>query len=316
MKGLLRTSIRLKLTLFVAVIVALTAGVLGVVGYGCARQILRNQINDRLSVLRADRQKMLLDYVQNQQSLLKLVASRTRLREFLEACQAGRLSETAFREQTRPLLDDSLQSCASFQALWVADPQGVVVATTAADFLGKDLSSAPEFREGRERAHVGLMSSREGQYRMVAVAPARNREGQLLGVVMALLDARGVVAAVTDVAGLGRTGEVLLGTRAGDRLHYLVPGRFARELVDVPAAAAPAMDAAIRGQKGFMRTHDRRGVEVLAAYGPVGYLDWGMVAKIDEAEADQPILWLHRLFAGLFLALLALGGWEIGRAHV
>jgi hypothetical protein len=37
-----------------------------------------------------------------------------------------------------------------------------------------------------------------------------------------------------------------------------------------------------------MRVNDRLGHEVLAAFRPVGYEDWGLVAKMDVAEAYAP----------------------------
>ena len=38
-----------------------------------------------------------------------------------------------------------------------------------------------------------------------------------------------------------------------------------------------------------MRTLDRLGREVLAAYRPVGYAGWGLVAKMDVDEAYAPV---------------------------
>lgn len=97
----------MKLTVFVAGIVVLTGGALGLVGYTVARDILLGQINQRLLLMRGDRQAMLLNYVEHEQQLVQLVASRTRLRELVDAYQAGRLTEQALREQTKPILTDT-----------------------------------------------------------------------------------------------------------------------------------------------------------------------------------------------------------------
>jgi signal transduction histidine kinase len=58
------------------------------------------------------------------------------------------------------------------------------------------------------------------------------------------------------------------------------------------------MAAAINGQQGFTRGVDYQLVRVLAAYRPVGYSNWGLVAKVDETQADAPI---HNLLRQLFL---------------
>ena len=55
------------------------------------------------------------------------------------------------------------------------------------------------------------------------------------------------------------------------------------------------------GNTGFMRTRDRLDRDVLAAFRPVGYENWGLVVKMDADEAYAPVNRLRRL-------LLAIGG--------
>jgi class 3 adenylate cyclase len=70
-----------------------------------------------------------------------------------------------------------------------------------------------------------------------------------------------------------------------------------------------AAAAALRGESGLKRVIDYRGVPVLMAYGPVD-LDsprWGVMAKIDEAEAMAPLhdYAMRVLTWGVGLSLLA-----------
>ena len=304
-----QTSLRWKLTVFVAVAVGLTAGALSLLGYRFSVNLLRGQIHERLSVVQSDRRKMLLDYVRHQQELVTLVATRAPLRDLLAAHGAGRMEEKLFREQSELALNASLKSCPSFDALWVANPTGLVVAATAENFLWKDLSVQPEFQRGRDDVHVGVISGTQDKFRVVAVAPVRNIDGTLLGVAMALLDADDIVASVASPVGLGATGEVLVGRRVGDKIHYVVPSRQHGLVAEVPLASVPAMAAAVGGEKGFMPTRDYSGRQVLAAFGPVGYLDWGLVAKIDVAEAYEPVWWLRRTMLLALAVMLVLGGY-------
>jgi len=307
MRKLLETSLRWKLTVFVAAVVVVTAGLLSGVGYTFTADILRRQIHERLSVVQADRQKMLHSHVQHQLELVSLESTRAPLPELLAEYNAGRLAERPFREASQRVLNDLLKNCRSFENLWVANPTGIVVTATAENFLWKDFAVRPEFQAGRTNAHMGVISLTEGKHQVVAVAPVRGADGALLGVVMALLDANDIVNALADVTGLGETGEVLVGRRVGDRVRYLVPSRFQGEITDVPVASIPAMAAAIDGKKGFMRTRNHQGADVLAAYGPVGYLDWGLVAKMNWSEAYRPVIWL-RVTVALALTLMLAGG--------
>jgi len=61
-------------------------------------------------------------------------------------------------------------------------------------------------------------------------------------------------------------------------------------ILTVPIQDAAAA-AALRGETGLMYLNDYRGVPVLKAYGPVDVdsLRWGVLAKIDQAEAMAPL---------------------------
>jgi hypothetical protein len=71
----------------------------------------------------------------------------------------------------------------------------------------------------------------------------------------------------------------------------------------------PPLDAAIAGQFGFTRSTDYRSADVLVAYRPLGqgYDGWGLIAKIDTAEAYEPVNRLRRLLPVLGGAVLSLG---------
>jgi class 3 adenylate cyclase len=133
--------------------------------------------------------------------------------------------------------------------------------------------------------------------------------------------------------GLGKTGEVyLLGPDQTMRTdsRFLIEDRAAflasmrrstvtRGTVDIierlgtTVLTVPvrheAARAALRGETGLTRVEDYRGVPVLMAYGPVDLdsLRWGVIAKIDEAEAMAPLVdYAKRVFAwGVGLSLVA-----------
>ena len=67
--------------------------------------------------------------------------------------------------------------------------------------------------------------------------------------------------------------------------------------------------AALKGETGLKRVNDYRGIPVLMAYGPVDLdsVRWGVMAKIDEAEAMAPLrdYAIRMLVWGVGLSLLA-----------
>ncbi len=297
MRGALRTSIRLKLAVLVAGAVVLTAGALSVVSYSYAYQTLRREIHARLTVMAADRQKILIGYIEQQQERVALVASRTRLRQLLDELAAGTTATEHFRGESRQILRDAQRVGAGVKAIWIADPTGRVVTATDDSYLGQDMSSELQFVEGRTRSQVYLRHNEYGMDLALLSAPATVQPGdRLVGVVMMLTDARGILDAVSDRTGLGQSGTVMVGMRVNETIRYLLMSESGTSTSEVPASHAPAMVAATSGESGFKPTRDWRGVDVLAAYQPVGYRNWGVVTKIDAAEAYAPIASLRRLF--------------------
>ena len=124
---------------------------------------------------------------------------------------------------------------------------------------------------------------------------------------MLVIDVGPILSEPSDPRRLGDTGEVLVGVRDHDLTRYLIPPRLIPRDVEIPASRTPAMSRAVAGERGFMRTHDRLGHEVLAAFRPVGYEDWGLVAKMDVAEAYAPVNRLRRLLLAIGGLILTLG---------
>ena len=124
-----------------------------------------------------------------------------------------------------------------------------------------------------------------------------------------LADFGPIAGFLTDPHGLGETGEVLVGVDDGDSIRLILPpGRRLASGRGGVRASFPSLSAAIAGRFGFMRTIDYRDQDVLVAYRPVGigYPGWGLIAKIDSAEAYAPVdrlRWLLLALGGVALAL-------------
>jgi diguanylate cyclase (GGDEF)-like protein/PAS domain S-box-containing protein len=121
-------------------------------------------------------------------------------------------------------------------------------------------------------------------------------------------------------AGLGETGEFVLGARRGDEVLILTHQREQkpkphthRYPLDSDGVAEP-MRAALNGASGVVRGKDLHGNVVLAAVQPLPGVDWGLVAKKDLAEIRAPYSQAAGM-AGLgALLLIGFGGLGFRRA--
>jgi PAS domain S-box-containing protein len=110
--------------------------------------------------------------------------------------------------------------------------------------------------------------------------------------------------------GFGKTGEIVLGTLAGDNIEFLLPSRFTglpSRPVSLQGSSAEPMRRALSGESGEIESLDYRGKRVLAAYQPVVQLQAGVVAKMDLDEIKAPYILNAILNASLTLFIVMLG---------
>ncbi|QEH34599.1 Sensor protein ZraS [Aquisphaera giovannonii] len=325
-EALRRQSIVLKLTLFVGLLVALTAGALISIGYVYTGRIFREQLRSRLSAVADDRRALLLTEIAHLEERIRTLASRYRLREALEHYLPGHGPPAGGASRGSPWsLDEVLDDTEGLLAFWIEDPDGRRLASSGpgeliGPFTGRRAprGDAPDAADGPTL--VGLPALVAGKSAALFRMAATTRSGEVVGSYMLVMDLAPVVAHIAAPRHLGETGEVLIGANAGggDDIRYLFPPRLEPREVEFPRDRVPAMSRAVAGESGFMQTSDHGGRDVLASFEPVGYRGWGVVAKVNADEAYAPVRRLRRLLLGVGGLILALGlaaSYAIARQH-
>ncbi len=135
-------------------------------------------------------------------------------------------------------------------------------------------------------------------------------EGVVAGAVALQMSNDELFRVVTDYTGLGKTGEVVAATRQGNEAVFVAPLRHEphaafRRRTALGADAGLAIQAAVRGQRGADLTTDYRGEPVIASWRYLPSLRWGLVVKMDQAEAfaASRALRTRALLLGLATAL-------------
>ncbi len=298
-----------KQTIFVAIIVLVTSQALSWVGFVFARNALRERVHEHLGSVALERRARLMTFVSQQHERIALVASRTRFRELVTLHSKNEIEPDLFLSGTQRILRDAQRSTEGFRNICFADPSGRVITATDDINLDRNFSDDPDFLQGLKGAHVGVPKRVAGNLQAQITAPATNRDGDLLGVVIVMADMQPLVELLSDSTGLGETGEVLVGTMRESHVQFLIPGTRTdpyQHCEDV----APLVKA-IRGEDGFDIT-DFSNEEVLIRFLPVDYQPrdyqpWGLVAKIDVDEAYAPVIRLRKTFALLQILFLAVG---------
>lgn len=314
-----RLSIVLKLTLFVGSLVALTAGTLILVGFSYTGAMLRDHIDNRLSAVADDRQALLLTGLLHLEEQVRILKTRYRLLEILDRYGAGAMTPDRIRENS-----DSLEAVRrdtdGLLAFWIEDSSGRKLAASGPQAL------LEQFAEDRDRTRqssrdpvmVGFPRPAGNTYGALFRTQAQSRKHGVIGSLLLVIDVGPIMTVLTDPRRLGKTGEVVVGIRDDATMRFLFPPRLSPQERAFPISRTPTLVHAVSGESGFVRTTDRLGRQVLAAYRPVGYEDWGLLAKMEVEEAYAPVnrlRWLLSILGALILAVGLTASYVIARQN-
>jgi methyl-accepting chemotaxis protein WspA len=114
---------------------------------------------------------------------------------------------------------------------------------------------------------------------------------------------------LSDLSGLGDTGEIVAGELAGNSVVITTPLRHAanaafRMRIPLTSVQATATQKAASGERGYGQAVDYRGAEVAAAWCYVPSFRWGLTVKQDASEAFGLVRFQRLAVIGLSLATI------------
>ncbi|HSX35798.1 MAG TPA: ATP-binding protein [Patescibacteria group bacterium] len=244
--------------------------------------------------------------------------------ETLNKSVAVEANDLAFKSQLRILLDqynaapsdkaqadlnaalvDVQNSQGTFHRLYVTNPQGRVVGSTDSSLLGQDYSGTKVFRAGGQQANTSLfVRSATGELDQYIAVPL-TLLGRPIGMAIAEATAASYLVVARDYSELGTTGESYLTRPLGNgHWQYLTRLRFKNDAALTTASGPPTS------------TTDYRNHTTLLTTKAVPGTDWVLVAKIDTAEVDAPVMRMRTLLLGVLgvaAGLAVLVAWYLSR---
>jgi PAS domain S-box-containing protein len=145
------------------------------------------------------------------------------------------------------------------------------------------------------------------------------KSGSPVGVLVAQTNLEDYLPIILDKSGLGETGEAVLAklSETGTPI-FVTPLRYSKSNRTDVAVSKP-MKLALNGQRGKGHSIDYAGNEVVAAWQYLPDLHWGMVVKINKAEAFAPFEQLRFytfLALGFLIIFVIVTAWIIGKSIV
>lgn len=305
MQGVREASLVSRLRRLVVAIVVTTSLAIGWLGYSTAESVAREEARQWLGDAVAVYESLLAEFLEDFQNTVKAVASNTSVEALVERHAGGRIDPAELHRRCRPILLDHVNDTAGVVAILLTDRTGKVVTASDDRHLTRVFGGHPDFIKGLVEHHVSEPILTGNKYHAYAAGPLRSSREEVLGVIIAMFDWTTLVRVITSPQRLGATGEVSVGSRQGDLINILVPGDD-HPSISIPLRPGSITGRAVLGESGFVETVDHRGKEVLAAFRPAGKSHWGLVVKINTAEAFRNVRRLRWILAGSALLLVVL----------
>ena len=137
------------------------------------------------------------------------------------------------------------------------------------------------------------------------------KNGVLIGMLALQVDNRTVFKIVQDYSGLGDTGDTLVARREGADALFMAPSRHDPEAafhrrIPLGALHGTPLQQAVLGNYGIGQALDYRGTQVLTVWRYLPSFRWGLVVKIDLAEAFAPVRKLRNIALTLAIGVVLL----------
>ena len=189
----------------------------------------------------------------------------------------------------------------------------MVFSSTNASLIGQNVSGEDFFKDGLQRnGVVTLRINKPSEKLLQYLSGPIIVEGKTVAVAVIVDRADDIISLVSDYVGGGKTGETLL-TRKDARGNavFITPARFDphaafTRVVPKDKVNVPAVHAVQGEETTFANAVDYRGVPVFAATRYVKEADWGIVVKMDKAEAMEQMNKLQGLFWLIVLIVILL----------
>jgi PAS domain S-box-containing protein len=301
--------IKTKLLLAFLIIASIPLLATSVVSYYTAKNALTSQVLSHLeSVAEIQRNRIESIYEQNLERL-NLVSSRTQLRVSLDSFIVN--PNTDDRDRMNQILLDARASISSFRDISVLTLDGKVVASTDATKIGSIHLTDETFMRGQNEDTADIFFLDESQDLGIYLSGPLYMEDELLGVVVIESTGDSIITAINDYTGLGATGETQLAeVDANGGALFIAPTRFGQNaplslIVPKEEVSSPIIQALSKNEELVTEAIDYRGEPVLAATQYIPETGWGLVTKIDRAEALASVSRLEYLLPTICLLSLA-----------
>ena len=281
--------------------------VFGIFTYVEMEQTLKSEILKKLEIVAELKEKNFQDVFEQNNEKLNLVSSRYQLKVELD-----NYNNNNNKSESQKIMSEIIKAIkpevTKFEDIIILDLSGKVVASTNNTYLGTIHNNDTYFIEGKKHNNVTILYKDKNQKLKSYLTGPLILNDKLLGVVTIFYDLGDLLSMFKVFEEQVATGEINLVKKDGNGDALIInPLRFAPEAslnltVSKDKVDTPIIQSLLKNEKTFPEAKDYRGMDVLAVTRYLEKLGWGLVVKMDKAEAFAPLE--NQKFVTIFIGVL------------
>lgn len=263
------------------------------------------QVNNNLQSISQARADHINTYFIQNIERLKLITSRTKLRELLDHYNQSPNQDDL--NSIKSIITDAAEPIEEFERICIVSLEGTVLTSTSNDFCGNNVENESFFIKGRAVNDIHFVEE-NGDYKIFVSGPIELNE-RLIGVGVTVVNVDYLKNILFNRTGLGDSGEVMLAFLKEDAIIYpireiVVEQGEKTNLVSSRSDVRPMAEVlSSKRNTIYNDAIDYRDVHVLAATQFIKTGNFGLVTKIDRNEALNILNWFSLMFMlGVILA--------------
>lgn len=246
------------------------------------------------------------EYLSRLKDIAQLITSQTEAREKLEAYSNGEVKREELTRFTGITLNNAMQTSELVDGIVRIDTKGESIVHVGMPIPENEW---PSYAESFSRMIVHGPVSLYGEPYIIVSAPIFAVDTERIGTDLVLFRMSALQKLVKDYAGLGETGEIILGryTSRGVEIFFPMRGVESTPSGDVPkdSPIGIALKAASGDSFGMIGPDNFPNSPFVITYSPVKDTEWGILAKMDKdehfSEINRRILQIGSVIIGLTL---------------
>ncbi len=241
------------------------------------------------------KKRTLVMEVDNRKYQIETAAQSLRVLNLLSSLYNG-VGKDAFIGELRECLRNILGEGTDFEEIYIIDTAGKILVSTEKGNEGKSVKDREYFEQGSIKTYFQdfFLSSVTGRSSLVVASPIKKQNGTLLGVLAGRINLDEFYKIISDVSGLGSSGESCIGNKGDGEAVILTPTRndpnsALNVKIKFGDDIGTPMQQAVHGNEGEGLAKDYRGKMVMASWKYIPDVKWGIVTKMDQEEFEKPM---------------------------